>query len=315
MTTAKYVYGPVCSRRLGRSLGIDLVPYKICSYDCIYCQLGRTTELTLERREYVSIEAILAELHKKLRDDPSPDYITLAGSGEPTLNSGLGRLLEEIHRITKIPVAVLTNGSLLWKPEVRQELMRADLVIPSLDAGDEALFRHVNRPQQDLTFEKMVDGLIEFRQEFFGPIWLEVFLLAGITGIRYEVDKIAALVERIQPERVQLNTVARPPAEEFAFAVPEEKLKRFAELFSVAAEVITETAGEEVPSLSSGPGSEDQEILALLSRRPCPLTEIASGLRIPPNEALKRLEKLARGNMIATLSKNGLIYYQTVRSS
>ncbi|MBN1140501.1 MAG: radical SAM protein [Deltaproteobacteria bacterium] len=315
MTVAQYVYGPVCSRRLGRSLGIDLVPFKTCSYDCIYCQLGRTTNLTLERREYVPIAQLLEELRQKLATSSKPDYITLAGSGEPTLNSGLGDLIEDIKGITTIPVAVLTNGSLLWMPEVRKELMGADLVVPSLDAGDEALFRHVNRPHKDLDFKQMIDGLTIFCREFPGRVWLEVFLLAGITGILHEVEKIAALVKRIQPERVQLNTVVRPPAEDFAFAVPMARMEGFTGLFPVQAEVITEKAmGEET---LGAPEQEtvDQGILSLVSRRPCPLTEIAAVLAMPPNEALKHLQGLMKSHLVSAVSKNGRLYYQTVRPS
>ena len=315
MSASRNIYGPVCSRRLGRSLGIDLVPYKVCSYDCIYCQLGRTTNLTLERREYVSIAMILEELEKKLASCPKPDYITLAGSGEPTLNSGLGRLIEEIHRISPIPVAVLTNGSLLWMPQVRKELMQANLVIPSLDAGDAALFHHVNRPHRELTFETMVDGLVAFTRDFGGHIWLEVFLLGGITGIQYEVDKISALVDRIQPERVQLNTVARPPAEEYSFAVNREKLLCFAQRFSIPTEVVRESVQGPAVNRSSIPTPQENELLNLLSRRPCPLAEIAAGLGTTPNEVLKLLEKMMQRNLITAIFKNGGLFYQSVRSS
>ncbi len=148
----KYLYGPVPSRRLGRSLGIDLVPFKTCTYDCIYCQLGRTTNKTMERRPYVPVKDILSELKIKLAIGGSPDYISIAGSGEPTLHSDIGELIGKIKEITKIPVAVLTNGSLLYLPEVRAALMQADLVIPSLDAGDEELFHYVNRPHADYFF-------------------------------------------------------------------------------------------------------------------------------------------------------------------
>ncbi|NLV24352.1 MAG: radical SAM protein [Deltaproteobacteria bacterium] len=311
MTQIRHVYGPVCSRRLGRSLGIDLVPYKICSYDCIYCQLGRTTNLTLERREYVPIAAVLEELRAQLAAVPAPDYITLAGSGEPTLNSGLGQLIEGIRELTEIPLAVLTNGSLLWMPEVRAELIKADLVVPSLDAGDEALFHHVNRPHPSLSFATMIDGLVKFRREFSGRIWLEIFLLGGVTGILYEVDKIAALVDRMQPDRVQLNTVARPPAEEYAFAVNREKLHSFSKRFSVPTDVVSEGVQDRIVSLSA---PQEGELLTLLSRRPCPLSEIAAGLGRAPNEVLKLLEKMMQQKLIAAIFKNGRYFYQTVRS-
>lgn len=211
-----YVYGPVPSRRLGRSLGVDLVPYKTCTYDCVYCQLGRTTCKTIERREYVSIDAVLAELERKLAVAKRPDYVGLAGSGEPTLNSGIGRLITALKALTDVPIAVITNGSLLWSEQVRGELAAADLVLPSLDAGDEQMFERVNRPDPTIKFDMMVDGLAAFAARFRGETWLEVMLLAGLTDSAAEVEKIAASARVISPTCVQLNTASRPAVEDFA---------------------------------------------------------------------------------------------------
>jgi len=187
-----HVYGPVFSRRLGHSLGLDLVPLKVCSYDCLYCQLGRTTELTADRREYVRAKTIVAEVESLHAGGVRPDYITVSGSGEPTLHSGLGKIIRRIKEVTSIPVAVLTNGSLLWRPEVRRAVGRADLVLPSLDAGDERMFRRINRPHPSLTFETMLTGLQGFVTEYPGEVWLEVFLTNGINADRGHVEKIAA---------------------------------------------------------------------------------------------------------------------------
>ena len=178
--TSRHVYGPVPSRRLGRSLGVDLVPFKTCSYDCIYCQLGRTTNKTTERKEYVPVDDVLEELAEKLRSEPGPDYVGLAGSGEPTLHARIGDLIAGIKRLTSVPVAVLTNGSMLWRSDVRAGIAEADLVMPSLDAGTPRRFERVNRPHRDISFEKMVDGLVTFCAVFRGKVWLEVFVLAGI---------------------------------------------------------------------------------------------------------------------------------------
>jgi len=157
-------------------LGVDLVPFKTCTYDCIYCQLGRTTNKTVERRQWVPLDDVLAELKEKLAT--RPDYITLSGSGEPTLYSRLDELIAGIRSMTDVPVAVLTNGSLLWQEDVRRQLMDAHLVIPSLDAGQGAMFQAVNRPHESISFEQMLEGLIAFREEYYGEYWLEVFLLA-----------------------------------------------------------------------------------------------------------------------------------------
>jgi wyosine [tRNA(Phe)-imidazoG37] synthetase (radical SAM superfamily) len=212
----KYVYGPVPSRRLGRSLGIDLIPYKTCTYDCIYCQLGRTTRKTVTRERFVPTETILAEVRRKLDTGDRPDYVGLAGSGEPTLHAGIGDLIQGLKAMTDVPVAVFTNGSLLWMDEVRQVLMGADLVLPSLDVGDERLFQDVNRPHPSLSFERMVAGIAAFTREFPGQVWMEVLLVGGINGMETEVKKIAEHVRTNRPARVQLNSVNRPPAEEYA---------------------------------------------------------------------------------------------------
>jgi wyosine [tRNA(Phe)-imidazoG37] synthetase (radical SAM superfamily) len=312
MSTAdfQYVYGPVASRRLGRSLGVDLVPLKTCSYDCIYCQLGRTTCKTIERREYLPIAPMLAELERKLAAGPAPDYITLAGSGEPTLNARIGELITEIKKLTSIAVAVLTNGSLLWMPDVRQELSQADLVLPSLDAGDPQMFSYVNRPHLAIDFDTMIEGLIQFAKNSTKPVWLEVFLLAGITGIPSEVEKIAALTQRIRPERVQLNTVSRPPCEQFAHSLTAEQLEAFTTLFEVPSEVVGESPDHASRSEAANAVS-DADILALISRRPCTARGLAAGLGLHINEATKRLRELcAQGNAI-TVRENQEIFYES----
>ena len=223
-TGFKHVYGPVPSRRLGRSLGVDALTFKSCSFDCVYCQLGRTTNHTIERKEYIPTADILDEVRRKLENGDKPEYISFAGSGEPTLHSGLGDIIRGIKAMTDVPVVVFTNGSLLWMPEVRADLAAADVVIPSLDGGDAALLDKVNRPAASLDFDRIVEGLIAFRGAFNGQIWLEVMLLGGISDDDASVDAIARLAERIRPDKVQINSVCRPPAETYALPVPAARL-------------------------------------------------------------------------------------------
>ena len=316
MTTSgcRYLYGPVPSRRLGRSLGVDLVPLKTCTYDCIYCQLGRTTYKTTERKEYLPIDEILVELEQRLALPPAPDYVSLAGSGEPTLHSRIGELIGRIKKLTDIPVAVLTNGSLLWMRPVQDALMEADLVLPSLDGGDESMFQHVNRPHRGITFEQMTEGLITFRERFHKAIWLEVFLLAGITGIAPEARKIAAIANRIGPDRIQLNTVSRPPAEEFACRVSDDRLTSLAPLFGGETEVIGGRRVGETTS-SSSTRVDDEDILALLSRRPCTVKDVAVGLGLHVNEVTKRLPALCERGLVIALRNNKDVFYERMRKS
>jgi len=302
-----YLFGPVPSRRLGRSLGVDVVPFKTCSYDCIYCQLSRTTCKTIERREWVPLDDVVAELKEKL--STRPDYITLSGSGEPTLFSRMGELIDRIKDMTDIPVAVLTNGSLLWQDDVRKDVSKADLVIPSLDAGDEAKFRYVNRPHETITFETMLQGLIDLRRECQGQYWLEVFLLAGYTAIDSEVKKIVSCVDLIRPDRVQLNTVTRPPTESFAEPVPRERMEEFAAMFAPPAEVIADYRGvHEQSAFVAG----REEVFSMLQRRPCSVEDIAEGLGMHRNEVVKYTEELTALKLIKQTVVEGRLYYQAI---
>jgi len=224
----KYLYGPVPSRRLGYSLGVDIVPIKACTLDCIYCQLGRTANKTIERRDYVPGEAVLAELKEKLAEGLTADFITISGSGEPTLNSQLGELIDGIKKITDIPVAILTNGTLLHRQDVRADCARADVVVPSLDAADEQTFQKVNRPHRDISIEKLISGLQTFRNEFAGRIWLEVFFVEDFNTDAEQIAKIKNAIEQIRPDKVQLNTAVRPTAEPGVKRLDAKKLRAIA---------------------------------------------------------------------------------------
>jgi wyosine [tRNA(Phe)-imidazoG37] synthetase (radical SAM superfamily) len=298
------IYGPVPSRRLGRSLGVDLVTYKTCSYDCIYCQLGRTTNKTIKRKEYVPVDVIIDQLKNKLNS--KPDYITLSGSGEPTLFSKLEELIRKIHEISNVPVAVLTNGSLLWMPEVRQSLMLADLVAPSLDAGTEALFNYINRPCPEIKFNAMLEDLVKFRQEYAGIYWLEVFLLSGLTTVEVQVNALSNCISKIDPDKVQLNTATRPPSEDFALPVPQDQLKDIAKRLYGNVEIIAEYKYDrEVRDFAV----HAEDILSLLKRRPCSTEDIAAGLGLHINEVVKYIERLTLAEKIETDVRNQKLYY------
>jgi wyosine [tRNA(Phe)-imidazoG37] synthetase (radical SAM superfamily) len=299
-----YVFGPVPSRRLGRSLGIDLVPFKTCSYDCIYCQLGRTTHKTVERRQWAQLDDVIAELTEKL--DSHPDYITLSGSGEPTLCTGLDELIARIHALTAVPVAVLTNGSLLWDEGVRRELLAADVVIPSLDAGDRATFLAVNRPHRSLDFARMLEGLIAFRDEYAGQYWLEVFLLGGSSAVPAEVAKIAAHAKRIRPDKVQINTVTRPPAEGYALGVDRQRLTELATLFDPPAEIIADFRGVHAATEFA---ITRERVLEMISRRPCTLDDMVAGLAAHRNEIVKYLEELNAEGVLVETRTGGKLYF------
>jgi len=300
-----YIFGPVPSRRLGRSLGIDLVPFKTCTYDCIYCQLGRTTNKTMQRKEWVPIDIVIEQLKEKLNS--KPDYITLSGSGEPTLFSRLEDLISRIKDITDIPVAVLTNGSLLWLPAVRNALKSADLVVPSLDAGNSQIFQYVNRPHQDITFSKMLQGLVEFRKDYSGQYWLEVFLLAGVTTPETEINRLKTCISSIHPDKVQVNTVTRPPAEGFAEPVQQKQLQTITEKLYEKAEVIADYSNVHKQQDFS---ARCEDVLTLLQRRPCSIEDISAGLGLHRNEVVKYVEELSSEGKIEAKPQNQQLYYK-----
>jgi len=307
-TKREYIFGPVPSRRLGRSLGVDLVPFKTCSYDCIYCQLGRTTNKTMQRKEWVPIDIVTEQLKEKLGS--KPDYITLSGSGEPTLFSRLEDLISRIKDITDIPIAVLTNGSLLWLPEVRKALKSADMVLPSLDAGSSQIFQYVNRPHQDITFSKMLQGLVEFRKDYNGQYWLEVFLLAGVTTPEMEINKLKTCINAICPDKVQVNTVTRPPAEGFAEPVSQKQLQTITERLYEKAEVIADYSNVHKQQDFS---ARREDVLTLLKRRPCSVEDIAAGLGLHRNEAVKYVEELSSVGRIEAKPHNQQLYYKATK--
>jgi len=299
-----YVFGPVPSRRLGRSLGVDLVPFKTCTYDCIYCQLGSTTRKTAERQEWVPLDDVLVELKDKLA--LKPDYITLSGSGEPTLYSRLDELIDRIRVMTEVPIAVLTNGSLLWRDDVRQQLMDAHLTVPSLDAGSSDSFQTVNRPHRSISFKQMLDGLITFRSQYHGQYWLEVFLLDGKTATDREARMISEAVGRIKPDRVQLNTATRPTAEKSSVMVDRQLMEDLATLFDPPAEVIADYRGVHAQSdFKAG----RQNVLEMIQRRPCSLDDIADGLGMHRNEVIKYVEELETSGLLAKCKSGNTLFY------
>jgi len=302
-----YIYGPVPSRRLGRSLGVDLVPHKTCSFNCIYCQLGPTPQTTLERADYVPVDEVVAEVRARLGEGVAVDYATLGGSGEPTLHLHFGQIATGIRAAGSVPVALLTNGSLFHLPDVRAACADVDLVLPSLDAGDEETFRRINRPHEGLALEGLVDGLARLRREHAGQMWLEVFIVEGVNSSDEQVQAIARCIERIDPHRVQLNTAVRPPAEEGVRPPSAERLEQICRMLGPRAEIIAP-----VRDFAPLPGAAAQkaEVLALLQRRPCTLEDIAGGLGIHPNEAVKCLRALLDEGAVVRRQRLYHTYYE-----
>lgn len=305
-----YIFGPVSSRRLGRSLGIDLVPFKTCSLNCVYCECGATTHTTLERKEYVPTQDVLDEFYAWHARDGKTDVVTFSGSGEPTLHSGLGTITKAIKQKIHVPVCLLTNATLLFREDVRHDAALADIVVPSLDAADEEMFHTLNRPDPSLSFNTYIEGLRTFLNDYTGRVWLEIFLVPGMNDSLAYVTQIAQLARSLPVEKIQLNTAVRTPTEHNVRPCTKEHLQACAALFTPYAEIIASfphvpTPTETLPDASDIPA----RICDILMRRPCSIDDLASGLHLRRVEVEHALEIVAHTHPLAHEEREGQTVY------
>lgn len=306
----KYLFGPVPSRRLGMSLGVDLVPKKVCSLDCVYCEVGKTTKLTIERKGYILFDKVKDELTDYFSKNPDPDFITFSGYGEPTLNVNIGEILKHIKTIKpNIPVAVLTNGTLFANKSVRHELLNADVVLPSLDAATEDVFKRINRPTENIDFAAYINGLIEFRKEFKGKIWLEIFILPGYNDSEKELVELKELILLIKPDSVQLNTLDRPGTESDIRGATRSELQHILDFWNIP-EAIIIAASPDRKKIKSYRQDAENAILETIARRPCTLDDISEILGMHVNEINKYLDILEADNKIENVRQARGIFYK-----
>lgn len=304
------IFGPVPSRRLGLSLGVDLVPAKTCNFDCLYCECGRTTEHTTERRPYVPAETVLSELEAVLKvQDDRLDYITLSGAGEPTLNSDMGRIIQGIRSLSDAPVALLTNSSLLSRSEVMAEIADLDLIMPSLDSAVPRTFRRIDRPVNTIKLEDILAGLGNLRSATRAQIWLEILFLAGINDTEAELEALVKAVDLIDPHRVQLNTVDRPPPDGRARALSRAELDSLKRYFGPRAEVIARGRVQFRPV-----DEEDlyQTILELIDRRPCTQDDLVAALGVTDETVAPLLKVLQVKGRVVTERQTGEVFYRGI---
>jgi wyosine [tRNA(Phe)-imidazoG37] synthetase (radical SAM superfamily) len=305
----KYIFGPVPSRRLNISLGVDLVPHKVCSYNCIYCECGKTTNLTTERKEYVPTKVVLEELNDYLNRYPKPDYVTFSGSGEPTLHKDVGKIISFIKsEYPDIKIAILTNGSLFNDSNVRREILEADVILPSLDSAIEETFKRIDRPYSKLRIKSIIDGMIEFRKEYKGQIWLEVFIIEGINSDKVNLNELKRAIIEIKPDKIQLNTLDRPGTENWVKSVSQKILEDIVEYWNLDnVEIISKYKRREVKSYRD---DVENAIIETIRRRPCTIEDLQGILSLHINELNKYIDVLENeGKIAAKIENRGIFYY------
>ena len=306
MKTKEFLFGPVPSRRLGFSLGVDIIPRKCCPFDCIYCQVGKTTHRETGRARFCDPDRVVEAVIRRVGQGGRIDFVSLSGSGEPTLSSDIGRIIGALKRKTSVPVAVITNGALLSREEVRRDLALADVVLPSLDAATQEVFEKVNRPDPAITLAGVVEGLRAFRQEYKGRIWLEIMLINNINTSQEHLEMLRQMLDTISVDKVQLNTVCRPPLDATAGGVGKDELASIARFLGKKCEVIAAFGEERVSRTGKGWSAS---VLATLKRRSLSLEDIVRTTGVSPSEARKGLERLVRQKKVRAVPFGDSLFY------
>jgi len=307
--TRKHIFGPVLSRRLGLSLGVDLIPFKTCSYDCAYCECGHTTNKTVTRQDFFPTDDIFAEITRVLTSRPHLDSVTLAGSGEPTLSRSLGPVIAFLKReYPEYLVSVLTNGSLLTDQDVREELLPADRVIPTLTSASQTTFESIHHPHPSLRIDAIIRGMIQFRKQYDGALWLEVFVIPGINTTGQELEGLKAVIEQINPDQIQLNTLDRPPAEGWVTAATDAELERVRdELERTGVEIVSSNRPASQASRSMVDAGD--LIRATLSRRPSTVEDLVRTTGLSGGEVVKILGAFERGGEVTSQRGTRGVFY------
>lgn len=309
----KFIYGPVPSRRLGQSLGIDPLPSKACNYQCIYCQLGKTTNFTNTRDNFFPKEEIVSEMELVIPEKENEfDYVTFVGSGEPTLYKDLGFLINRAKELTKNPVCVITNGSLISNKDVKEYLLMCDSVLPTLDAGDEKSFIRVNRPHPTIKYSDMVQGLIDFQSLYTGNLWIEIMLMKGINDSREELLNIKEKMDLIQPDRIDINVPIRPPAVDWV-KIPDHNI------FDLVEEIFGDHFNISLPekgTFNTYSSNFEKELLSIIERHPMREDQIIETFssKFNPNSIGDWLIKLEMQKIIQKNNYDGKTFWKLTSS-
>jgi wyosine [tRNA(Phe)-imidazoG37] synthetase (radical SAM superfamily) len=305
----KYIFGPVPSRRLGISLGIELVPQKVCNLNCVYCECGKTTLHTNVRKEYNPIDLIIPELKDFLEKKPELDYLTLTGCGEPTLNSRIGDIVSFIKKdFPEYKISVLTNGTLLYLDEVINSIKEVDLVKISLDAVSEKIFKKVNNLKGLANNQSIIDGIVKFRKIYKGQIWLEIFIVPDVNDNDSELALFKEAIFRINPDKVQLNSLDRPSAFSWVEHASKEKMEKIQQFLKpIDSEIVSKFYNKKFESQSVS--DKEDLILNMLTRRPCTIEDIKNSTGLENNVIEEVIKKLSlKYTVITSEQKRGIFF-------
>lgn len=314
----RHLFGPVISRRLGISLGVDVVPYKYCTMDCVYCEVGKTTNLLNEPEELVNLDEVIAELDQYIADNPKLDYITFSGAGEPLLYSKIGELINYIKTTyPQYKLALITNSSHIMRADLKEELLKLDMIMPSLDSVNQGIFEIINRPHPSIKINDIITNLIEFNKNFKGEMWLEVFFIPDLNDKPSELEAMREAISKINPERVQLNSLDRPGTEPWVVQEDFAKLEEIKSFFeaglpdTIMVEIIKKVSQDLYDNNPSSLETEDK-ILSTIMRRPCTAQDLSQMLNIHINAINKVLHKLVESKKIEGVHQDRGIFYKTI---
>ena len=309
--TYKYLFGPVPSRRLGKSLGVSPIPPKTCNYSCVYCQIGRTTHFSNTRQDFFPKEEILDEIKHFIQSSDDFDYITFVGEGEPTLCKSLGWLIRNTKKLTEKPVAVITNGALLYDPETRNDLLAADVILPTLDAATQELFKKINRPKKEITIDKVIRGMQDFRSEFQGQIWMEVMLVKGLNDSPESISEIKTVLDTLGCDRIYINVPIRPPAEQWVKISENDRVLEICD--ELNAYNIAHYESDNGFQVSMNDDIEDQ-ILKITTRHPLREPQILAMFDLPSQEITQLLRQMAENGKLKRIIHNKQIFWVNANS-
>ncbi|MCX8021418.1 MAG: radical SAM protein [Syntrophorhabdaceae bacterium] len=305
----KYTFGPVPSRRLGFSLGVDIIPKKYCTFDCVYCQVGKTTCNTIERKSFFDPNSIVQEIIERSKAKRPIDFITFSGTGEPTLNSDIGWIIREVKRYVELPIALITNSSLLWNEKVRADIVEADVILPSFDAASEDIFCFINRPHGMISLDMLIEGIRLLRKDYRGKIWLEIMLIDGINDDEEELKKLKGIVKTFNPEKIQLNTVTRPPLDDSIIGVDSLRMDDIREFFGEGCEVIGDFDKDDLYAYDYESSNWQERILEMIGRRSLTIEDITKVSGLESKEVERCLKKMEREGKVKRRFLDDTIFF------